>query len=162
MGTIQSIFISSKSGEAMQDIPRATLVPGMGIVGDRYAIGAGEFSPAVPDADHEVTLIEIEQVRAFNAAEAAANRELADRPLEPAEMRRNLVTVGVDLNALVGVEFTVGEVRLRGIRLCEPCAFLSARTRESVLRGFAHRGGLRTGIVRGGTIEVNCSVRVDS
>jgi MOSC domain-containing protein YiiM len=43
-------------------------------------------------------------------------------------------------------------VECRGDRLCEPCATLARRTYPGVLRGLAHRGGLRADIVRGGEI----------
>src|SRR2546430_1857264 len=35
--------------------------------------------------------------------------------------RRNLVTEGVDLEALIGRQFTVGEVVMVGVRDCPPC-----------------------------------------
>lgn len=62
---------------------------------------------------------------------------------------------GVPLNHLVGREFRVGgEVRLRGIRLCEPCEHLERRCGVQVRPGLAHRGGLRAQILAGGTIRV--------
>lgn len=157
-GKLLSIFIAPATAEPMQAVERAELVSGKGIAGDRYFSGTGEFSPSVQDPDHEVTLIEIEQVRAFNQREQTG--EATYRSLEVAEMRRNLVTEGIDLNSLVGKTFAVGEVLLRGVRLCEPCKFLRDGTRPSVLAGFAHRGGLRAGIVRGGSIDVGCPVTV--
>jgi hypothetical protein len=39
---------------------------------------------------------------------------------------------------------------------------LRDRTRPSVLAGFAHRAGLRAGIVRGGSIETGCSLTVEA
>ena len=164
-GKLLSILIARAAGEPMQAVDRAELVSGKGIAGDRYFAGTGEFSPSAQDPDHEVTLIEIEQVRAFNRAEDATPASQAGaptRPLEASEVRRNLLTEGVDLNSLVGKTFKVGEVLLRGVRLCEPCMVLRDRTRPSVLAGFAHRGGLRAGIVRGGSIETGCSVTVDA
>lgn len=170
-GKLLSIYIADAAGEPMQAIDRAELVSGKGIAGDRYFAGTGEFSPSVQDPDHEVTLIEIEQIRAFNRAENAKNAEDAERasgddaptrPLEAFEMRRNLLTEGIDLNALVGKMFAVGDVLMRGVRLCEPCKVLRARTRPSVLAGFAHRGGLRAGIVRGGSIEAGCSLTAEA
>jgi mannose-6-phosphate isomerase-like protein (cupin superfamily) len=71
-----------------------------------------------------------------------------------AETRRNIATRGVPLNHLVGREFFVGEVRLRGIRLCEPCGHLETMTTAGVRNALMHRAGLRASIVRGGTIRV--------
>ena len=41
-----------------------------------------------------------------------------------AESRRQVATRGVDLNALVGRRFNVGELECEGMELCEPCAHL--------------------------------------
>lgn len=87
-------------------------VPGRRLEGDRYFEGLGTFSPHPQKPDFEVTLMEREKVEAF-AAETGL-------PFTTERARRNLVTEGVDLNALVGREFLVGVVRLRGRRLCEP------------------------------------------
>lgn len=135
----------------MTSLAEARLEAGRGIAGDRYFAGQGQFSPAVPDRDHELTLIEIEQVERLNAATGLA--------LRSEELRRNLVTRGVALNDLVGVEFTLGEVSVIGIRLCEPCRSLAQRTHRSVLRELAHRGGLRAGILRGGRVRVGDPIR---
>ena len=64
---------------------------------------------------HDLTLIEAEVVDELG--------------LPPAEARRNVVTRGIDLNALVGRRFRVGEVECVGRRLCEPCAHLQRLTR---------------------------------
>jgi len=50
--------------------------------------------------------------------------------------------------------FLVGRVRLRGIRLCEPCSHLDGLTRRGVLAGLIHRGGLRAQILNAGEIHV--------
>lgn len=68
--------------------------------------------------------------------------------------RRNVVVRGTDLNALVGRGFTLGPVRCRGRRLCEPCAHLDRLHRGGVLRPLVHRGGLRADILATGTVRV--------
>jgi MOSC domain-containing protein YiiM len=93
-----------------------------------------------------VTLIERE---AIVAAQTEAGIALDER-----ETRRNLVTVGVPLNHLVGQEFTVGPVRMRGVNLSEPCAYLERLTRAGVRDALIHRGGLRAEILNGGPIGV--------
>lgn len=120
-------------------------VPGRGLEGDRYFDGTGTFSPHPPKPDFEVTLIESEKIAAF------ATR--SGLPFTAAAARRNLVTTGADLNALVGRDFWVGEVQLRGLRLCEPCAYLAKITFPETLRGLVHQGGLRAQILSAGTIR---------
>jgi MOSC domain-containing protein YiiM len=61
---------------------------------------------------------------------------------------------GTDLNALVGHEFTLGEARCRGRRLCEPCAHLDRPNGGGVLLPLVHSGGLRADVIRDGTIRV--------
>jgi MOSC domain-containing protein YiiM len=74
--------------------------------------------------------------------------------LDPGQARRNIVTRGIALNHLVEQEFRIGDVVLRGTRLCEPCAHMEKLTIKGTLRGLIHRGGLRAEIVKGGTIRV--------
>ena len=68
------------------------------------------------------------------------------------------MTRGIDLNALVGHRFRVGEVECRGDRLCDPCRPLERRTERGVLKGLANRGGLRADVVVGGTIAVGDAI----
>jgi MOSC domain-containing protein YiiM len=75
--------------------------------------------------------------------------------------RRNVLTSGIDLNALVGVRFTVGEAVCEGVELCEPCNTLAELTESGVLRGLVHRGGLRADIVSDGEIAAGDSVRAE-
>jgi len=56
-------------------------------------------------------------------------------------------------------EFWVGEVRLRGTRLCEPCKYLDGLTQSGVMGGLIHRGGLRARILNDGVIRVGDAVR---
>ncbi len=125
------------------------MVPHRGLPGDRYFAGTGTFSkPAKSGQD--LTLIEAE------ALEALATEHGIE--LEPAAARRNLLTRGIDLNALVGERFYVGEVECRGDRLCDPCSHLERQTGPGVLRGLAGRGGLRADIVGAGTIRIGDAV----
>ena len=72
--------------------------------------------------------------------------------------RRNLVTRGIDLEALIGRSFRVGDVECVGQRRCEPCAHLERLTAPGTLRELVHRGGLRADVVTGGTIAVGAQV----
>ena len=128
----------------------ARAIPGRGLEGDRYFEGRGTFSPQSPKPDFEITLIEMEHIEAF-ARESGL-------PFTAQHSRRNLVTQGVALNELVNREFTVGGVRLRGMRLCEPCNYLAQSTWPDVLQGLVHKGGLRAQILAEGTIRLGDSV----
>ena len=151
MSRLSLVLVSTSPSAPMTAVPEVRAVEGRGLEGDRYFHGKGTFSPAVHRPDHEVTLVESEQIAAFAAASGL--------PFDAAMARRNLVTEGVDLNALVGRSFQVGEVVLRGIRWCEPCSYLAKTTYPETLEGLVHRGGLRAQIVRGGMLRVGDSVR---
>jgi len=143
-GSVVSIHIAPTAKGKMLTLEAVRAVPGKGLVGDRYFEGVGTFSKT-PGTGREVTLIEVEAIEAL--------QKDYDFPLPPGDSRRNIVTQGVALNHLVGKEFCVGEVRLRGMRLCEPCQHLADLTARKALTGLIHRGGLRAEIVSEGIIR---------
>jgi MOSC domain-containing protein YiiM len=146
-GRIVAIYTAPDAGGAMQEHERVVITP-TGIEGDRYAAGSGRFSDTAGGGRH-VTLVEREAVAAINAE----GTELGE-----AETRRNLVTEGVPLNHLVGREFTVGDVRLRGVRLSEPCSYLEGMTRPGLRLAALHRLGLRAEVVATGEVRVGDTV----
>jgi MOSC domain-containing protein YiiM len=151
-GRVESIHITSAAEVAMRGLPEVMAIAGLGLEGDRYAARTGSFS-AKPKPGRQITLIEAEAIEALE-------REL-DLTLTPGETRRNLVTRGVALNHLVGRDFSVGGVRLRGHELCEPCTDLARMTgKAQILPGLIHRGGLRAEILEGGLIRVGDEVHL--
>lgn len=145
--SVEAIYLHGPKGEAMTRVEEANARAGLGLEGDRY------FKPTGIEPDREITLIEAEAIEALNRDEKV--------PFETAESRRNVVTRGVALNHLIGREFAVGEARLQGIRLCEPCDHLQKLTRPGVMKGLLHRGGLRARIVQDGPIRVGDPVVTD-
>ena len=143
-GEIMSINIAADAAAPMQSVTEARAIPGRGLEGDRYFDQKGTFSK--PKPDRELTLIEAEAIEAMK-------REL-DVDYGLGDSRRNVVTRGVPLNHLVGREFWIGEVKARGLRLCEPCSHLQRLSHEKVLPGLIHRGGLRAQILTEGMIHV--------
>src|SRR5437667_12740638 len=149
-GRLVGIFTAPRKQADLQAVDEVEAVAGRGIRGDRYFQQQGTFTK--PDSpDREVTLIEIEALEALT-------RE-TEITLRPGEARRNLVTRGVPLNHLVGREFLVGDVLLRGIRLCEPCGHLEKLTVGGVQCGLCHRGGLRAQVVKSGTLHAGDAIR---
>jgi len=143
-GTVESIHIASDAREPMRAVQQAQAIPGVGLEGDRYANRQGTFFK--PEPDFELTLIEAEAIEALR-------REYGVE-LAAGEARRNVVTRGVPLNHLVGREFRIGAVKIRGIRLCEPCDHLQGLTGRPLIKGLRHRGGLRAQILSRGSISV--------
>jgi hypothetical protein len=150
VGRVELLAVAPAATAPMRVVDRATARAGRGLEGDRYFDGAGTFSnPAARGVD--LTLVAAEAVEALTLP---SGRRL---PLE--EARRNVVTRGVDVNALVGRRFRIGDVECLGQRLCEPCAHLERLTEPGTLRGLVHRGGLRADVVGDGEIAVGAEVR---
>jgi MOSC domain-containing protein YiiM len=148
-GTVVSVHIAPEAEAAMQTVAAVRAVPGQGLEGDRYFNKTGTFSK--PQPDRELTLIESEALEAFRTEFGV---ELAQ-----GFSRRNIVTRSVPLNHLVDREFLIGGVRVRGLRLCEPCSHLAKlNPRSDVLRGLVYRGGLRAQILTEGIISAGAVV----
>jgi MOSC domain-containing protein YiiM len=136
-GRVEAIFISAQRGELPHPVESVNGVAGKGLEGNRY------FDTGRPH--QELTLIEAEQLE----------RTLTDHGLEidAAATGRNILTRGVDLNALVGQRFRVGALECRGIELCEPCTTMEARTVPGAIKALVHRAGLNAEILSGGEVR---------
>lgn len=149
-GRVEAIFLAQPAvGERVQ-VPGVTAVAGRGLEGDAHFDAPGTRRRPTGKGGRDLTLIEAEAIEG-----------LADDTgieLEPWEARRNLLTRGIALNDLVGRRFRVGGVECVGRRLCDPCSHLQSLTAPGVLRGLAHRGGLRADVVAGGPIQVGDEV----
>jgi MOSC domain-containing protein YiiM len=144
-GSVVSIYVASSAAAPTRTVEEARAVAGKGLEGDRYFDGRGTWS-AHPGSGREVTLIESE---ALDALESEAGPHFA-----PGAHRRNVVTRGVPLNHLVGHDFRIGEVVLRGTRLCEPCEHLEKLTQPGIKMAALHRSGLRADVIQEGSIRI--------
>jgi MOSC domain-containing protein YiiM len=146
-GHVVALALAEVATALMREVPRTRALAGRGLAGDRYAAKAGTFTPAGgAGRGYDLTLIQAEVLDQL--------RLPGGRRLHYADARRNVVSQGIDLNALVGRRFRVGDVECLGQRLCEPCAHLERLTTRGVLRSLIHRGGLRADILTDGDIEV--------
>ena len=156
-GLLLHIHIAPIASAKMVELNTAELVPGRGIVNDRYYNQNGSYSK-IPDI-RDVTLIENEVLDAL----ASNQPPLQEKPiiLKPIEHRRNLTTFGVPLNYLVGKKFQIGRVELEGIDLCRPCRHLcEVLNQNNIIKEFLRRGGLRCQILSSSSIEVGNKIRV--
>ncbi len=135
-GRVDGIFIGPEE-TLPEPVARVRAVAGRGLEGNRHF-----YDVALPG--RALTLIQAEALEGM----------LEDTGIElsAAESRRNVLTSGVDLNALVGKRFRVGEVECVGIELCHPCSSLENVTQKGVIKGLVNRGGLNADILTGGEI----------
>jgi MOSC domain-containing protein YiiM len=135
---------------------------GRGIVGDRYY---RKHSPSTStqkrakNVINHITLIEEEALALFN-------QELSlDVPA--AALRRNLLTRGIRLNVLVGRDFSIGNILMRGIELSEPCSVIGQllQTQQvgaaTIIKTLHLRGGLRAEILSSGIIRTSDPISTD-
>jgi MOSC domain-containing protein YiiM len=146
-GQVVEINVSPERDVLPRPVGRVRATAGRGLEGEyHYFAGPG----IEPERDHELTLIATEALDALSAEHRIE--------LTAAESRRNIATRGIDVNELEGRRFRVGDVECDGIELCEPCRNLERLTRQGVLRGLVHRGGLRAAIMSDGEIAVGDEV----
>jgi MOSC domain-containing protein YiiM len=142
-GRVDGIFIAAQESELPQPVQRVSALAGKGLDGNRYFWAEGDAPPG-----RALTLI---------AAEAIAESKLE---ISAAETRRNVLTTGIDVNALVGKRFRIGELECYGVELCEPCLHLQTITEKDVLGTLVHRAGLNADILTDGEIAVGDEVIV--
>ena len=149
-GVLTGIWLTGEAAAPMRRVPSARLVAGRGLEGDRYALGGGTWAQ-YPDLEKQLTLID--------AADVAAVAAEVGVPLTPGDTRRNLVTAGIDLPALVGRWFTVGDALLFGVKRCPPCTHLEGLTGARLIRAMVHRGGINAAVFAGAEIADGAMVR---
>ncbi|MFN0147963.1 MAG: MOSC domain-containing protein [Dehalococcoidia bacterium] len=143
---VAGLFTAAAAGELMSSHVSVEVAAGLGILGDRYATRKGHWSD--PQwKDQQLTLV---------SAELAA--ELG---LPPDGLRRNIVTRGIDLDILVGLEFGIGTARFIGRRICAPCGYIGrVNNRPGLFRELAGRGGIRVSVEVGGVVSVGDEIRI--
>jgi MOSC domain-containing protein YiiM len=149
IGRVEAIHVTEAGSGPLRAVMRVRAIAGVGLEGDRYALGTGHYSHD-PKVDRQITLIAAEELDRLAAAEGIE--------LSPAESRRNVLTRGIDVNALVGRRFVIGGVECEGTRLCEPCQYLTDLVGKPILAPLVHRAGLRARILSDGEIAVGAEV----
>jgi len=122
----------------MQAVDEARLQARFGLVGDRY----GRL-----DGERQVTLMEAEGLR-------AAAGYLGVGAVAPEAVRRNLVTEGINLLALKGRRFRVGEALLETSGECHPCSRMEEALGLGGYNALRGHGGLTARVIEGGVIRV--------
>ena len=145
MSEVSKICITNKSAEEMQDVNTVEVIASKGIVNDRY------FNEN-NDQALQITLIESENIDYYN--------QISETNIPYISFRRNIITKGIRLNDLVGKEFLIGNVKIKGHRLCAPCRYLQEMLKQkNLVKKLLNRGGLRCEILTDGIISVNNPIK---
>ncbi|MBA2664316.1 MAG: hypothetical protein H0U74_18645 [Bradymonadaceae bacterium] len=146
-GVVRTIWLTPTRGADPKLVDEAEAVASVGLRGDRFFKKSNARDPA-----RQLTLI------ASEALKAAADEHGVD--LHDGRHRRQIVVEGVPLNDLIGQEFMVGDVHVRGVELCEPCKRMARLSGEpGAIKALVHRGGLNVELLSGGMICTNALVR---
>ena len=146
MSEVIKICIAKKSGDEMVDVTDIEVIAKKGIVNDRY------FNEK-NDEDTQITLIERENIDYYN--------NISQSNIPYINFRRNIITRGINLNDLVGKEMLIGDVRIKGHRLCNPCKYLQDKlVQDNFVKKLLNRGGLRCEILSNGRISVNSEITI--
>lgn len=131
-------------------VPEIECVAGRGIRGDR-------FFDYKPDYKGQITFFSAEiydELCGTLLPPASQLSALNAQLPPPSAFRRNVITRGVDLNTLIGKQFTVQGVTFEGTAECSPCYWMDqafAPGTEAALKG---RGGLRAKILTDGWLRI--------
>jgi len=110
----------------------------LGLIGDRYAGSSGK---------RQVTLIQWEHLPAIASM-------LNLEQLDPALLRRNIAISGVNLLALKGKQFSLGEAVLEYTGLCHPCSFMEETFGPGGYNAVRGHGGLTARVISSGQISL--------
>jgi MOSC domain-containing protein YiiM len=148
---IRQIFISSghnyfghhgraPDNHPLLEVPQIECVAGHGIQGDRFYDYRDDYKGQITFFAFEV----FERlIRHFGLTE-----------ISPGALRRNVIVSGVELNDLIGEEFSVQGVRLRGTAHCKPCYWLDQAVAPGTEKFLEGNGGLRAQILSDGIIAL--------
>ena len=114
-------------------------VAGRGIPGDRFF----DFKP---DYKGQITFFSWEVYSELVGRFGVTGKDSS-------AFRRNVITEGVDLNALIGREFEIQGVQFKGTGECTPCYWMDRAFHPGTERALKGRGGLRARILRSGTLR---------
>ena len=129
------------SEHATLDVREARMLAGRGIEGDRYL----DFKD---DYKGQVTFFEWEVYERMNEKFSVIGKG-------PEIFRRNIITEGVDLNSLIGIEFEVQGVRFLGTQESAPCHWMNHAFAEGAEEALKGHGGLRAKILCDGVLRVD-------
>ena len=142
-GRVEWIGLRPERRGPIAVVSTATAVAGKGLQGDHYASKGGK---------RQVTLIQAEHLAAVAGMIGAA-------AVAPEQLRRNLVVSGLNLLALRGREFRIGDVLLEYTGLCHPCSYMEETLGRGGYNAMRGHGGITARVLAGGEFAVGSQVQ---
>ncbi|MEE4186129.1 MAG: MOSC domain-containing protein [Gammaproteobacteria bacterium] len=142
-GTVEWLGLRPQRLAPLATQANVLATPDAGLTGDHYSGKSGK---------RQVTLIQAEHISAVASM-------LGRESLDPATLRRNLVVRGINLLALKGKAFDIGDATLEFTGLCHPCARMEALLGPGGYNAMRGHGGITARVIAGGQIAVGSTVR---
>lgn len=142
VGRLDWIGLRPARRAALEMPIEAELAAPSGFVADRYAGRSGERA---------VTLVQAEHLPAIAAL-------LGRETLDPAELRRNLVVSGINLLALKGRAFRIGDALLEHTGTCHPCSRMEETLGPGGYNAVRGHGGITARVLEGGVVRLGDAV----
>lgn len=149
VGRVEWIGVRPERGGPMVVMDEVGVSPERGLDGDRY--------DGRPGSKRQVTLIQHEHLAAIAGCLGNDAPKIADLP---GALRRNVVVSGINLLALKGKTFRVGDAVLRWTGLCHPCSKMEATLGPGGYNAVRGHGGITASVERAGRFGVGDAVGV--
>jgi len=143
VGTVEWIGLRPERRAPINIVNQVMADHELGLVGDRYSGSSGK---------RQVTLIQQEHLSVI-----ANLLKIENCP--PELLRRNICVSGINLLALKGKAFEIGDVVLKYTGLCHPCSFMQTTFGAGGYNAVRGHGGITAQVIEGGRISLNDSVR---
>jgi len=142
-GRIEWISVRPQRNVPAQPVDEVTVSAQKGLVGDHYSGQNGK---------RHVTLIQAEHLPAIASF-------VGQPTVDPALLRRNMVVSGINLLALKGQTFRLGdEVVLEYTGDCHPCSKMETALGEGGYNAMRGHGGITARVIQGGQVRVGDQV----
>jgi len=144
-GCVTWIGLRPARREPLIVVDQAELVVARGLVGDRYSRR---------DGNRQVTLIQAESLQTIAS-------HLGLERVAPEQLRRNVVTRGVNLLALKGRRFCLGPALLEYSGECHPCSRMEEVFGTGGYNAVRGLGGITARVLSSGLVRIGDPLQVD-
>jgi MOSC domain-containing protein YiiM len=141
-GVVAWIGLRPARRTAMTEVGEARLEAGSGLAGDHYGRR---------DGNRQVTLVAAESLRSIGS-------HLGREAVAAGDLRRNIVTRGINLIALKGRRFRIGEAILETTGECHPCSRMEETFGAGGYNAVRGLGGITARVVEGGRVRIGDAI----
>lgn len=142
-GRVRWIGVRPESRGAMLELDAVEARREAGLTGDHARPG--------PRNARQVTLIQWEHLAVVSSLLGRAD----DNPLQPQDLRRNIVISGINLFSLKNRRFRIGQAVFETTGWCQPCARLEQRLGLGTFQAVRGHGGITARVIQSGIVRLD-------